>query len=249
MNEAKSRKVYEDVVEQIKKILENGDLKPGDKLPSVRLLSRSFNVGQSTIREALSVLKTMGLIETKQGEGTFVRNFDPRILNKSIPDYHLIAKDDIIDLLDVRKMLERGAVALAAERRTKEDLIRIESALIQMELDLTRKRENFGEDADWRFHFAVVEASYNKILISLMKKLSATVRNSLKVSRQKLYETDGMPERLLMEHRSIFEMIKEQNIKKAEEFMVLHLSGVQEKLLIANEFSQTNQNINLFENN
>ena len=229
VQKVQSRKMYEDVVEQLKEIISNGNLKPGDKLPSVRELSQSFNVGQSTIREALSVLKTVGLIETRQGEGTFIRHFDPSILNQSIPDYLLVSKEDIIDLLDVRKMLERGSVALAAQRRTDEDLKKIKNVITQMESDLTS--DTFGEEADWAFHFAIAEASCNKILISLMEQLSTTMRKALKASRSRLYTTPGMPERLLAEHRNIYQAIQEQHVTKAEERMIAHLVGVQEQIL------------------
>lgn len=229
VQKVQSRKMSEDVVQQLKDIITKENLKPGDKLPSVQILAKSFNVGQSTIREALSVLKTIGLIETRHGEGTFIRHFDASILNQSIPDYLYVLKEDIIDLLDVRKMLERGAVALAAQRRTWEDLHKIESAILQMESDLTSG--TIGEEADWSFHFAIAEASRNKILISLMEQLSSTMRKALKASRSRLYNTPGMPEKLLSEHRDIYQAIQEQHVTKAEESMMTHLIGVQEHIL------------------
>lgn len=224
----------EDVAEQIKKIIVEGSLKPGDKLPSVRSLSESFQVGQSTVREAYSSLKAIGLIETRQGEGTFIRNFNPAMLHQSISEFLLINKEDIIDLLDVRKMLERGTVALAAKRRTDEDLRKIESVLKQMESDLDS--DSFGEEADWSFHFAIAEASQNRIVISLMEELSTKIKSSLKASRFQMYATPGMPEKLLAEHRDIFLAIKKQRVEQAERSMVEHLTGVQEQLIATNLF-------------
>ncbi|MEH7235038.1 FadR/GntR family transcriptional regulator [Bacillus sp. JJ1562] len=221
--QVKQRNLYEDVVEQLKEIITNGDLKPGDKIPSVRSLSSSFNVGQSTIREALSVLKTIGLIETRHGEGTFIRNFDSSILNQSIPDYLLITKDDIINLLDVRKILEKGTVAFAAQRRTTEDLKKIETAINQMESGLTSVI--IGGEADWAFHYAIAEASHNKILKSLMEHLSVTMQKEMKFIRD---VSPSMPEKLLAEHRAIFLAIKEQNVAKAEELMFEHLVSGQD---------------------
>ncbi|MCH6264516.1 FadR/GntR family transcriptional regulator [Neobacillus citreus] len=226
IQQVKPRNLYEDVVEQLKEIISNGDLKPGDKIPSVRSLSSSFNVGQSTIREALSVLKTIGLIETRHGEGTFIRNFDSSILNQSIPDYLLITKEDITNLLDVRKILEKGTVAFAAQRRTAEDLKKIETAINKMESDLTSI--NIGGEADWAFHFAIAEASQNKILISLMEQLSNIMQKALRAIRDKFYVSPDMPEKLLAEHREIFLAIKEQNVTKAEERIVAHLVSAQE---------------------
>ncbi|MFA8438400.1 FadR/GntR family transcriptional regulator [Pueribacillus sp. YX66] len=234
VEQVQTKKMSEDVAEQIKKIISDGDLKPGDKLPSLRSLAESFQVGQSTIREAFSVLKTIGLIETRQGEGTFVRAHHPLTLHQPISDFLLINKDDMIDLLDVRKMLERGTVALAAKRRTDDDLRKIESVLKQMENDL--HSESFGEDADWAFHFAIAEASRNKIVISLMEELSTKIKSGLKASRLQMYVTPGMPEQLLAEHRNIFIAIQEQNVEEAEKYMVNHLVGVREQLIATNLF-------------
>ena len=108
------------------------------------------------------------------------------------------------------------------------------SVLQQMEKDL--HSDSFGEDADWAFHFAIAEASRNKIVISLMEELSAKIKSALKASRLQMYVTPGMPERLLAEHRAIFEAIEAQRVKDAENRMVEHLSGVQEQLLAANPF-------------
>ncbi|SDM15745.1 FadR/GntR family transcriptional regulator [Bacillus sp. OK048] len=226
IQQVKPKNLYENVVEQLKEIISSGNLKPGDKIPSVRSLSSSFNVGQSTIREALSVLKTIGLIEARHGEGTFIRNFDSSILNQSIPDYLLITKEDIINLLDVRKILEKGTVAFAAQRRTTEDLIKIETAINQMESDLTSVI--IGGEADWAFHFAIAEASQNKILISLMEHLSTTMQKAMKFIRDKYYVSPSMPEKLLAEHRGIFLAIKEQNVAQAEELILAHLVSGQD---------------------
>lgn len=224
----------EEVAEQIKKNIASGILKPGDKLPSVRLLSESFQVGQSTIREAFSILKTIGLIETRQGEGTFVREYHPAMLHQPISDFLLFSKRDIIDLLDVRKILERGTVALAAARRNKQDLEEMAQIIKEMELDL--HSDNFGETADWKFHFAIAKASRNRILISLIEELSVKIKKGLKASRMQMYLTPGMPERLLAEHRSIFMAIERQAIKEAERKMVDHLTGVQEYIITASQF-------------
>ncbi len=229
IEQIQTKKMSEDVAEQIKNIISEGELQPGDRLPSVRSLSESFQVGQSTIREAFSALKTIGLIETRQGEGTFVRNYDSVSLHQPIADYIFLRKEDIIDLLDVRKMLERGTVALAAKRRTNADLLKIEKAIEQMKQDLSSK--NFGEEADWAFHFAVAEASKNQIVISLMEELSAKIKKALKASRTRLYEMREMPEKLLNEHRNIFLAIQEKNVELAEKRMVAHLLGVQEQML------------------
>lgn len=237
--QVQAKKMSEDVAEQIKKIIADGKLQPGDKLPSVRSLAESFQVGQSTIREALSSLKALGLIETKQGEGTFVCDYNPVTIHQPLSEFLFVRKEDIIDLLDVRKMLERGTVALAAKRRTDEDLKKMEQVLIQMEIDLDS--DTYGEEADWAFHFAIAEASRNKIVVSLMEELSVKIKQFLKASRFQMYRMPGKPERLLKEHQKIFLAIKNQQVEEAENAMVSHLIGVQKELLALNQFQESGE--------
>lgn len=235
--QVQAKKMSEDVAEQIKKIIAEGKLKPGDRLPSVRSLAESFQVGQSTIREAFSSLKALGLIETKQGEGTFVCDYNPVTIHQPLSEFLLIRKEDIIDLLDVRKILERGSVALAAKRRTDDDLKKMEQVLKQMENDLNS--DTYGEEADWAFHFAIAEASRNKIIVSLMEELSVKIKKFLKASRFQMYQTSGMPERLLKEHQNIFAAIEQQRVEEAEKAMVAHLNGVQKELLASNQIEES----------
>ncbi|AJH75636.1 HTH-type transcriptional regulator lutR [Bacillus cereus ATCC 4342] len=89
-------------------MIKNGTLKPGDKLLPVHQLAEQFQVGRSAVREALSALRAMGLIEMKQGEGTYVKNFDSSSLTKSLNNRLLMKKEDILNLLEVRKVLEVG---------------------------------------------------------------------------------------------------------------------------------------------
>ncbi|MBJ3792362.1 FadR family transcriptional regulator, partial [Bacillus sp. OA1] len=118
----KPKKIYEEVSEAILTMIKNGTLKPGDKLLPVHQLAEQFQVGRSAVREALSALRAMGLIEMKQGEGTYVKNFDSSSLTKSLNNRLLMKKEDILNLLEVRKVLEVGAVRVAAAKRTEDNL-------------------------------------------------------------------------------------------------------------------------------
>ncbi len=120
-------------------MIQTGQLKPGDKLDSVQQLAENFQVGRAAIREALTALRAMGLIEMKQGEGTYVREFDPAMLSFPISAAVLMNKEDVAHLLEVRKLLEVGAAGVAAKRRTDEDLRAMQSALTQM-------REAIGDE-------------------------------------------------------------------------------------------------------
>ncbi|MGG0298695.1 GntR family transcriptional regulator, partial [Bacillus pacificus] len=134
-------------------MIKNGTLKPGDKLLPVHQLAEQFQVGRSAVREALSALRAMGLIEMKQGEGTYVKNFDSSSLTKSLNNRLLMKKEDILNLLEVRKVLEVGAVRAAAAKRTEDNLQNMKHWLDEMAKSVGD--EKAGEKADFQFHIAL----------------------------------------------------------------------------------------------
>ncbi|WCK54003.1 FadR/GntR family transcriptional regulator [Aneurinibacillus sp. Ricciae_BoGa-3] len=229
MPQFKVKKTYEEVADYLKEQIISGTYRPGERLPSLRELGETMGVGQSTVREAISSLKTIGLVKIKQGEGTFVTKINPEELLSAFEGIRLVTKRDIYELLEVRKILETGTVRLAAERRSEEELARIERALKEMEEAL--KLGELGDKADWNFHYSVADASHNEILKSVMLSMSETMERTLKASRQKLYRTRTNPEQLYQEHRDIYEAIRLQNSSKAEEAMLYHLLGVEKKML------------------
>jgi GntR family transcriptional repressor for pyruvate dehydrogenase complex len=226
----KARKIYEEVADELLDRIKKGVLKPGDKLHSVEQLSENFKVGRSAIREALSALRAMGLVEMRQGEGTFVREFNPKTLSSSLTAVALLSEKDIHDLLEVRKILELGSVYSAVENAQEDDFMRISAALDEMEK--ANGSEELGEQADLHFHMAIAEASQNRFLIDLMNNVSETmVEAMLETRRIWLYSEKTTLEKIFQEHKQIFDAIVDRNPTKAQELMMKHLSGVEETLM------------------
>jgi GntR family transcriptional repressor for pyruvate dehydrogenase complex len=225
----KPRKTYEEVADYLRGQITSGLYQPGQRLPSLRELGETLGVGQSTIREALSSLKTIGLVTIKQGEGTFVAKFEPHEILSVFETIQPVTKQDIIELLEVRKIIEVGAVRLAAKRRTEDQLQQMESALLEMEAALSNG--DLGAEADHKFHFAISQAAHNEILSSVMASISETMEKVLRASRQKLYQTAGVPEMLYREHRDIYQAISDRHSGQAEEAMLYHLIGVEKRML------------------
>jgi GntR family transcriptional regulator, transcriptional repressor for pyruvate dehydrogenase complex len=222
----KTKKIYEEVAEAIFEMIKTGALKPGDKLDSVQQLAEKFQVGRAAIREALTALKAMGLIELKQGEGTYVREFDPTMLTFPLSIAVLMNKEDIWHLLEVRKLLEVGAASLAAQKRTDDDLIAMEQALHEMQEAIGN--DELGEKADLAFHMAVAAASHNPILVSLMNSVSEMMIETMRETRRIwLFSKQTTTEKLLQQHTEIFKAIKEKNADAAQERMLQHLTNVE----------------------
>ncbi len=148
-----TKKIYEEIAESIIDMLKNEQLKPGDKLESVEQLANNFEVGKSAVREALSGLRSMGILEMKQGEGTYVKTFDPSKFALPVTTAFLMKKDDVKELYELRKVLEVGTAKLAAEVLEEEDLIPIEKALVVM--GNAMGNEELASSADMDFHVAI----------------------------------------------------------------------------------------------
>jgi GntR family transcriptional repressor for pyruvate dehydrogenase complex len=227
----KPKKIYEEVAEAIFNMIKTGVLKPGDKLDSVQQLAENFQVGRAAIREALTALKAMGLIELKQGEGTYVREFDPVMLSFPISIAALMKKEDIAHLVEVRKLLEVGAAGVAARKWTEKDLEAMQYALQQMKQGIDVGDEELGEKADFLFHMAVATASQNPILVSLMNNVSEMMIETMRETRRIwLFSKQTTSEQLLDEHMQIFEAIKDRDADAAQERMLQHLSNVERVL-------------------
>lgn len=210
-------------------MIKSGQLKPGDKLDSVQQLAENFQVGRSAVREALSALRAMGLLEMHQGEGTYVRAFNPNMLSLPVHIAVLMKKEDVKNLLEVRRILEVGAVEAAAARWTEEHLAEISAALEQMK---GANDEELGEEADFRFHMAIAKASQNDLLISLMNNVSEMMVTTMRETRRLwLYSKKSTLERLTQEHASIYEAIKMRDGAKARQLMLSHLQSVEEVLM------------------
>lgn len=225
----KTRKIYEEIAEQLRKLVSTGKLLPGDRLPSERELAERLQVSRASVREALSALEMMGLLEVRSGEGTYIRNVNIDSVVAPIAWVLSLEKDTIVQLMEVRKILESQAVSLAAERAVDAEIREMAEALEMMRQDL--EAGQIGEVADIRFHFAITRATHNAILIRIMNSISDTMQQTLKISRSKLYNSKEILERLYQEHTAILNAIRAHDPEKACECMLSHLVQVEEDTL------------------
>lgn len=235
----KSKKIYEVVIDELLHMIVSGQLKPGDRLDSVQQLAENFQVGRSAIREALSALRAMGLVEMRQGEGTFIKEYNPQALSQAVfATTMLMDEKDIQDLLEVRKILEAGSAASAARKWEESDLDEMAKALADMKAASESATENkrgntdLGEQADLNFHMAIAKASHNALLEHLMSGVADLMADTMRETRRLwLYSKEATLERLYQEHKQIFEAIKSRDAQAAQERMLDHLERVEEVLM------------------
>lgn len=211
--------------------LDDGTFPPGVRLPSVDELSRMYGVGRSTIREAISALKATGRLAVRQGGGTFA--LAPQEAAAPVPPHPASLMPDawpdraaaLQSLLEVRRVLEAGCAALAAEKRTADDLAALESLLAEME-DKLDDREA-GERLDVRFHLAVAAAAHNETLAEMMRSISERLHDGMRDTRALwLFAERSSAGRLLAEHRAIFEAVRDGDAELARSRMEEHLAKV-----------------------
>lgn len=223
------KKLSEEIAEKLRQMIQSGELKQGEQLDSVPTLASQFQVGKAAVREALSALNAVGLIEIKQGLGTFVKKQDEFSLS-SLTLQGLVNIEQIQKIFEIRRILELGAARVAATNRTDTDLLQLENILEKMKEGIAEKE--IGEKADWEFHMAIAKASHNNYLVDMMNSISSTIRATMNVSRKLwLFSNKKTALQLFDEHKSIFLAIVEQNDEKAQQLMMEHLIGVEKGLI------------------
>lgn len=224
----KQKRVYEEILEQIKGLVSEGVLKPGDRLISERELAERLQVSRASIREAFSALDMMGILESKPGEGTFIREVPQDSMIKPLALMLMLYKNSSLEVLEVRAILEAGSAAMAASRVTPEGLEKIKEALDEMERDVLCGA--IGELPDARFHLAIAEAADNQILIRLMNTVSDLIVETMRYSRERLFQTPGNNITLLEQHKEIFRAIADKDSEAAREAMRAHLRFVRKEI-------------------
>ena len=218
------RKVYEQIAEQLLGQIGRGQLRPGDPLPPERELTEAFGVGRSSIREALRMLESQGVITAASG-GAFVVAEAANPLESSLRLlFTLDERTGMSDLFELRRILDCEAAALAADRRTEAHLAEMDAAGADMEASLAKAgRSDDFIDADLRFHLAVAEATGNRLLLHSMHAVRDVVRRALLT----VFVIPGSPEQAVVEHRAIQAAIAAGDSARARGQMLAHLARVQ----------------------
>ncbi len=236
-NSISSKKVYEQVIEQIQQRILNGELKKGDKLPSERELSEQMNVSRTSIREAIRVLETMGVIDSKQGEGNFICSNIDKSLIEPLSMIFKLNDGTWKDILELREVFELQIVKLAALRATEKDCMELKSIIDEM-----RKETEIPYNKkivvllDQKFHNKLVSISKNCLIESFFLMSSKLFENFIEDARDKIISKYWSKEVLFEKHNAIYEAIRDKNPDLAYEKMKEHMEVIEKSYMEATLF-------------
>lgn len=214
-----SNQVYEQLLAQIK----SNKWKEGAKLPSENEMRQEFGVSRISIREAMQKLKALGIVETRHGEGSFIRRVTSENYRDMLFPMFMIDKNSLQEILEYRMVMEVGATEIAAMRITKEECDALEAIVVRMEQNATDIKV-FAHD-DIQFHMAIAKATKNNMLINVALFMQDLMNASMESIVTHLGMHDGR-----YYHRVILEALRVHNREEAARLMREHVAKTVDRI-------------------
>lgn len=217
--------VTDEAIEQIKNMIVSGELKPGDRLPKEDELAAKLGLSRSSLREAVRALTFVRILDVRQGDGTYVTSLKPELLLEAVSfvvDFHQDAS--VLHFLEVRRIAEPAATAMAARAASTEDLKALERFLDPPIAELAPSE---FVALDREFHRCIVGLCGNPVLVSLLDSIAGPIQRA-RVWRGMTDQTAKV--RTLGEHRGIVEAMRRRDADVAASRAVVHIAGLEDWL-------------------
>jgi GntR family transcriptional repressor for pyruvate dehydrogenase complex len=226
-NQIRPNKIPEEIVQQVKSLIKDGKLQPGEKLPPERTLADLLGVGRSSLREAINILETLGFVEIRKRKGIFVRPVSSPIISDPLRQILEEDKSKLYELYELRKDIELTSIFKAVRLRNKTDLARIGKPLKRMEEDAQNSNLSLSDDVD--FHLAIARATHSFLRVHILKSIFDLASDYTSLIVDKLVEEKTSIPSVLDQHRKIFQAIQRRDQEGARALMDEHLTWVEEK--------------------
>ena len=225
LHTVRRQKLSDEVVRQLENLILNNELSVGDALPPERELAAQLGVSRNILREAISTMVQKGLLEVRQGSGTFVASPSVELLRDSLSFFVRFNDSGLFDLLEARFALEVQIVELAARRSTPQDV----AMIVDCYDELTRSVDDPDRyiEADIRFHAALARAAKNEILLLLLDSIRGALRENVRIL---VTHHPHAVEEAMFYHQRITQAIQQGSAADARENMRLHLESVRSGL-------------------
>ena len=219
--------VHEQIVDQIVNMVLSGELKEGDKLPSERHLKEQFNVSRASLREALRILSTLGIVEARAGSGIYITKQTGKSMEKNISLMYMpTSTEDIVELLEFRRLIECECIKTATNNINDEDIKKLEKCISLA----GNSRSEVSIAADRDFHYIIAQKSGKRFFYESMSAMILAITEALRIMRQ-LEEFHKISLKSQAEHREILDALCAKDHVLAEKAMYNHLTSVQNDLV------------------
>ncbi len=220
----KRTSINEQAFNQIREMILESKLDIGAKIPSEVSLAEMFNISRISVREAIKQLVGLGILESRQGSGTYVCATHEQVLNPTFADLNIQCKQDLRDLLEVRRAIEVEAAGLASQRATDKQIIHIQDVCEKLSSEGLTHEEN--THLDMEFHNSIVRAANNRYISKMMDAITMPLKgfyNTALICR--FNECNGQ-----VRHRQISNAIVNRNATEARMIMQFHIDDTIEAI-------------------
>lgn len=214
-------KVYEKVALQLQRLICDGSLKPGEKLPPERELADMFHVSRGSLRDAVRALEVTGFVEARHGEGTVVRTASTDSLLNPLTAAMLRRREFVGELLEFRAMIEPVLAKRAATNASPEDLEHLQNIIRRQQEKVDRGEIAIDEDSE--FHNAIAHAARNEVVLNVLDAFMDLLRES----REHSLQVDGRLQKSLEGHKQILHAIERRDPAAAEAAMRRHIEKIE----------------------
>lgn len=226
MSVIRKKKLADEVIDEIKRMIQSGKFKEGDKLPNQTEFAAQLGVSRTSLREAFNTLCVLGVLEQRQGSGTIVKSRFSALYADQLSAPFIADEKSTMELLEARQFIEIGAARLAAKNATKELIKKMRVLIDEMVKAGVEQDTQKLSDQDIAFHFLIAQATHNRVIIHLL----ANIRSLMEKFMHEAFLVLHDQKRYLKDHRDIYEAIKQKNPQKASRVMKKHILDVQKDL-------------------
>jgi len=227
LKEVRREKIFEDIVRQIRRLIRTRKLKVGDKLPPERDLAQAFKVSRASVREAIRVLESSGLVKTRVGDGTYVETGSVENLVKPLATVVAGGRESLLEIFAVRKMFEPHIAYLAAERATTDEVSELKRIL-------SRQRREMGSrglitEIDRSFHLLLARMAKSEVFLQFYNTLAELTNQT----REEFLQEGDRPQKSIEGHEEIILAIEKGDPTLAKKAMSRHLKNIEREALRA----------------
>jgi GntR family transcriptional repressor for pyruvate dehydrogenase complex len=222
----KRQSIPEAIIQELKSLIDSGHIPKGGKLPAERKLAKILNVSRPSLRVAIKALSLLGILENRQGDGTYLTTSDEWSI-EPLSIILSVKKGALLEIFEARESIENSCAGFAALRRDEEDLKELQKALDNMHANFNDPDKYIGHD--FNFHKAVIHAAKNLVFVDLMEKIYKLLVDARNKNRK--YPSELYQEKNFQQHVAIFEGIKKGNLQDATTAMAHHMRHIRKRLM------------------